>query len=307
MVFGYLRVSSDKQDVESQKIGVDKKAAELGYAIDDYIKDEGVSGVKDYNKRNLGKLLKDTKSGDIIIVSEISRLARSVFMLFRIVEHCVDNDIIIYSVKDSINTIKKGDLTGIMMVFCFGIAAQIEREMIVKRTVEGLERRRRDGVVFGRPVGSKSKNTKLSGKNDLIKQYNEAGLNSSQIARIMKVNRETLYVFCRDNKIDLVSDPVPPGLIDKQGQNKFIRLSKERAAFFQSEKDFISELIHQGLTPKYIIKRLLEKTGLEKISEYSFREWLKRENLYDLLIEKTAEQRAIRNKDCGSQKQHYKF
>jgi DNA invertase Pin-like site-specific DNA recombinase len=79
----------------------------------------------------------------VIIVSEISRLARSVFMLFRIIEFCTENNIIIYSVKDSINMIKKGDLTGIMMVFCFGIAAQIEREMIVKRTVEGLERRRR--------------------------------------------------------------------------------------------------------------------------------------------------------------------
>lgn len=299
MIYGYLRVSSDKQDVESQKIGVEKKAEELHVAIDEWIKDEGVSGTKEYNKRQLGNLMKKAKPGDIIIVSEISRLARSVFMLFRIVEYCTENDVVIYSVKDSINTIKKGDITGIMMVFCFGIAAQIEREMIVKRTIEGLERRRRDGVIFGRPPGS-SGPRKLDGKVDLIKEYIEAGLNVSQLSRMLNVDRATLQKYCFDKAI-----PLQKGTCSIP-KNKY-KLNGERIAEkLDAEKSCIIDLIKEGLTNKYIVLKLKEK-GIS-LSESSFITWLRNnKDIHDLLIHTQKELRSVRNADCGLQRKFYKF
>jgi DNA invertase Pin-like site-specific DNA recombinase len=300
MTYGYLRVSSDRQDVESQKIGVVAKSKELHLEIDEWIKDEGVSGVKEYNKRHLGELMKKAGKGDVIIVSEISRLARSVFMLFRIIEFCRDNEIIIYSVKDSINTIKSGDLTGIMMVFCFGIAAQIEREMIVKRTIEGLERRRRDGVIFGRPVGSKSKK-KLSGKEDVIREYFSAGLVINQVARVMNVNRETLKRFCTENNIELNKYEMVA-----KGISKWVKRGEVVDDILNAEKEYIRSLMDEGLTNKYILEKINEKG--HQISPGSFQRWLKNDKtLYAYLKEKNRSFRAERNKDCGKQREHYKF
>lgn len=304
MVYGYLRVSSDRQDVASQRIGVEKKANELGVDIDDWIKDEGISGAKEYSKRNLGDLLKNAKKDDIIIVSEISRLARSVFMLFRIVEYCMENEIIIYSVKDSINTIKKGDITGIMMVFCFGIAAQIEREMIIKRTVEGLERRRRDGVIFGRPVGSKGK-CKLDGKEDLIKQYFDAGVLLSQLAKLLKVGKETLRKFCIENNI-AYSVNTQYNNTRYFVNNQYIKNGAVQEKSFNEEKNYIISLIDIGLTDKYIVEKLIEKGY--NVSVNSFSHWKKKDKeFYKYYIKKHKEHRAIKNKDCGSNKQYYKF
>ncbi|GAB6122308.1 recombinase family protein [Dysgonomonas termitidis] len=303
MIYGYLRVSSDKQDVESQKIGVEKKAEELHTSIDEWIKDEGVSGVKDYNKRHLGQLMKKARAGDIIIVSEISRLARSVFMLFRIVEFCIENDIIIYSVKDSISTIKKGDLTGIMMVFCFGIAAQIEREMIVKRTVEGLERCRRNGVILGRPPGSKGSNSKLRGKETLIREYRQAGLTAPQIARMLGVHKETLRRYCIENNIDI---GFGYGDFKNKISNRYQLKGEMSSLFLDSHRELIRSLITDGLTHKYIVEKLKEQ-GYE-YSPSSFSQWLKKNADLKELLESTQKAlRLVRNANSGSQKQYYKF
>jgi DNA invertase Pin-like site-specific DNA recombinase len=303
MVYGYLRVSSDKQDVESQKIGVVKKAEELHIEVNEWIKDEGVSGVKEYNKRQLGVLMEKMKTGDIIIVSEISRLARSVFMLFRIVEFCVENNVIIYSVKDSISMVKKGELTGIMMVFCFGIAAQIEREMIIKRTVEGLERRKRDGVLLGRQAGYAARK-KLDGKDEEIKGYIAAGLSNFQIGRLLHVHRSTLTNYCRDKGIEL-HPQMADEILERTKDSRWRKQGAEADAVLNAEKENIIAWINSGLTPKYILEKLQEKGYT--LSAASLRRWLRYEScLYDFYVQKNKEIRSVRNVDCGKYKNNYK-
>lgn len=88
-VYAYIRVSTDKQDCANQKLGVDAKAKALGLTINKYIEDDGISGTKEPEKRALGKLLKILRPGDVIIVSELSRFGRKLFMLFRILERLV--------------------------------------------------------------------------------------------------------------------------------------------------------------------------------------------------------------------------
>jgi len=296
MTYGYLRVSSDKQDVESQKIGVVRKSEELDLHIDEWISDSGVSGVKEYNKRKLGELMNKLNCGDVIIVSEISRLARSVFMLFRIVEYCNNNNVIIYSVKDSINTIKPNDLSSMMMLFCFGIAAQIERELIVKRTIEGLERSRSKGVMFGRPIGSKSK-SKLSGKDELIQQYRDAGLAQLQIARVLGVHRGTLERYCKENGIKITNSYSFP----KYDSNKFHKQGKLANEILNNEIEFIKTLIDYGLTNKDIIKKINEKGYKVSIASLN-RFFLQNKELYEYYIQKNKEIRDIKNSECGNKK-----
>lgn len=151
MIYGYLRVSSDAQDVNSQKQGVDDFARARGWTIDKYITDEGVSGGKDPDKRNLGPMLKKIKKNDIIICSEISRLGRDLYMVMDILHFCMDRGCIIYTVKDRF--VLGDDIQSKVLAFAFGLSAEIERQMIRQRTTEGIRLRRTMGVLMGRPPG----------------------------------------------------------------------------------------------------------------------------------------------------------
>lgn len=90
MTYAYIRVSTDKQDGANQKLGIEDLCRRKGFSIDEYIDDEGVSGTKEPDKRQLGKLLDKLQKDDILIASELSRLGRSLFMIMRILEHCMN-------------------------------------------------------------------------------------------------------------------------------------------------------------------------------------------------------------------------
>lgn len=197
MIYGYIRVSTDMQDTEAQKIGIIELAAKKGFTIDKWISDDGISGTVIYQKRKLGKLMKIAKSGDIIFASEISRFARNLFLLFEILKYFTEKQIKMFTVKDNYSL--DGSLTSTVMAFAFGMAAQIERDMISKRTIEGLKQRRNVGVVLGRPAGSKSSKRKLDEKGKKILEYLKAGLSYSAIARLVHVNRLTVSTYCEVN------------------------------------------------------------------------------------------------------------
>lgn len=193
MVYGYLRVSTDKQDYECQKIGVDMEAAKRGLAIDKYIIDDGISGAVEPEKRKLGKLIKKLKPGDVIIASEISRLGRTLFMIMRILELCMAAGAKVYTAKDSYEL---GDnIQSKVLAFAFGLAAEIERNLISQRTREGLARARAAGKTLGRPAGTLSANKKLIGCEKQIMRLLSRGHSKASIARRLKVNRRTLRNF----------------------------------------------------------------------------------------------------------------
>lgn len=194
-VYAYLRVSTGKQDGENQRKGVDEFAKSRGFEITEYIDDEGVSGTKEPEKRELGKLMKKLKPGDVLIAGEISRLGRSLFMVMRILEYCMNNDVKVYTVKDGYEL---GDnIQSKVLAFAFGLSAEIEREMISRRTKEALAKKREEGVILGRPKGRTSERVKLSGKAHDIKVLLDYGIPKIQIAKKMKVNRNTLATYMR--------------------------------------------------------------------------------------------------------------
>ena len=148
-VYGYLRVSTDKQDCANQKIGVERLAEQRRLPIDSWIVDNGVSGTKEPHKRKLGKLLKKIKTGDVIICSELSRLGRKLFMIIAILEHCMKIGATVLTVKDGYEL--GDDVQSKVMAFAFGLVAEVERDMISKRTKEALARRKSSGKQLGRP------------------------------------------------------------------------------------------------------------------------------------------------------------
>ena len=186
MIYGYIRVSTDKQDCANQKIGIEQKAKSLGFQIERYIEDAGVSGVKAPGKRALGGILKKLKPGDIIICSELSRLGRKLFMIMRILEYCMNVGAKVYTVKDNYEL---GDnIQSKVMAFAFGLSAEIERELISQRTKEALARLKASGKHLGRIRGSKNKKRKLDCKINTIIKLQACGFSKNKMAKKLKVS-----------------------------------------------------------------------------------------------------------------------
>jgi DNA invertase Pin-like site-specific DNA recombinase len=144
MIYGYIRVSTDKQDCENQKLGIGVKELSLGLTIDRYIEDSGISGTKEPEDRALGGCLKKLQTDDVIICSELSRLGRKLFMIMRILEHCMKCGARVYTVKDGYEL---GDnIQSKVLAFAFGISAEIERDLISQRTRESLARTKHLGA-----------------------------------------------------------------------------------------------------------------------------------------------------------------
>lgn len=192
MIYGYIRVSTDKQTVENQKFEITEFCKREHIAIDGYI-EETISGVKAYNKRELGKLLRKVRKGDMIICSELSRLGRNLFMIMEILNICMTKGCIIRTIKDNY---KLGDdIQSKVLAFAFGLSAEIERNLISQRTKEALARLKSEGISLGRRTGSKNKRHKLSGKEKKVDSMIKNGIPITRIARQLKVHRSTIYLY----------------------------------------------------------------------------------------------------------------
>ena len=193
MIYGYIRVSTDKQDCANQKLGIEEKAKKLGVKIDKYVEDAGVSGVKDPRDRALGGCLNRLKAGDIIICSELSRLGRKMFMIMRILEHCMKVGAKLYTIKDNYEL---GDnIQSKVLAFAFGLSAEIERELISRRTKEALAKRKLEGKHIGRKKGCKNKGSKLDGKEIRLKSMLAKNLPKCKIAKCLNISVPTLNKY----------------------------------------------------------------------------------------------------------------
>lgn len=195
MNYGYIRVSTDKQTVENQRFEILQFCQREGLKIDGWI-EETVSGGKAPDKRKLGLLLKEVKEGDWIICSELSRLGRSLFMIMNILSLCMEKGVIVRSIKD--NFTLGDDLQSKVLAFAFGLSAEIEKSLISSRTKAALEERKAQGVVLGRPKGSKNSNNKLLPHQDVIRILVEQDNTYSEVARLFHVDRSTMKRFCDD-------------------------------------------------------------------------------------------------------------
>lgn len=191
MIYGYIRVSSDKQTVENQRFEINSFCERNKLRIDGWI-EETISGTKSYNKRELGKLLKQVVKGDLIICAELSRLGRNLFMIMEILNICMTKECKVWTIKDNYRLGE--DIQSKVLAFAFGLSAEIERNLISQRTKEALARKKAEGVILGRPKGKKTspEKHKLYKKKDLIKALLAENVSKRQIAKICKVDRNTL-------------------------------------------------------------------------------------------------------------------
>ena len=194
MIYGYIRVSTDKQTVENQRFEIERFALSEKMKVNSWI-EETISGTKDYEKRLLGKKMKKMVSGDIVICSELSRLGRSLFMIMDILNECMKLGYKVISIKDNYRL--GDDIQSKVLAFAFGLSAEIERNLISQRTKEALARKKKEGVVLGRPKGRTSAKVKLSDDKEKIILWIHQGKRKSWISRKLKVHRNTLDSFIK--------------------------------------------------------------------------------------------------------------
>lgn len=197
MIYGYIRVSTDKQTVENQRFEINKFIKKTNFKVDEWI-EETISGTVSPKKRNLGKLIEKTKKGDLIICSELSRLGRNMFMIMSILNILMERGVIIYTVKERYRLGE--DLTSKVLAFAFSISAEIERTLISQRTTEALRRKKAEGVKLGRPKGRVSAHHKLTGCDNKIKMMLAEGYPKTLISKQLNVSPSTLYLYLKENK-----------------------------------------------------------------------------------------------------------
>jgi putative DNA-invertase from lambdoid prophage Rac len=152
-----------------------------------------VSGTKKVSDRKLGELINTLSKGDKLIVTELSRLVRSLLEVMSILHTLMEKNVQIYTTKERYEL--GNNISSKVLAFAFSLSAEIERSMISSRTREALHRKKSEGAKLGRLKGSLSKQTKLTDKEEIIKELLKSMVSDSAIARVMKVSRVTLTKF----------------------------------------------------------------------------------------------------------------
>ena len=192
MIVGYIRVSTEKQHPENQKDEICRYATRNEWTVDKWVV-EVVSGKKQVKGRKLGSLLKKMKKGDTLIVTEISRLSRSLTDIMSLMGKCMSKGINIYTIKekycfdDSINSK--------VLCFAFGLVAEIERNLISLRTKEALALRKAEGKQLGRKHGFCPKMEILINNEETIRQMLLDGVSNKAIYTSYNVSKSTFNKF----------------------------------------------------------------------------------------------------------------
>ena len=197
---GYIRVSSDKQTVDNQRLAILDHCNKQDIKVDDWI-EVSMSSRRTPAQRRIDELLNRLHEGDRLIVSELSRLARSVGQIAVLIDQLLNNKISFISIKEGIELNGKHNIQTKTIITMFSLFSEIERDLISERPKEGLKRARAQGKLLGRPKGTLGK-SKLDGKEEEIKRYLKLGVNKTNIARIFGVGWTTLNHFMKTRAID---------------------------------------------------------------------------------------------------------
>lgn len=192
MITGYLRVSTVKQNPATQREEILRFAEQKNMVVDNWITEIG-SGTKHERERKLGSMLKRMKKGDTIIVTEISRLSRTLTDVMSIMGKCLDKGINLYTTKEGYsfdNTINSK-----VLCFAFGLVAEIERNLISMRTKEALALKKSEGIVLGRKKGSYTKTQILIENRRHIVEMIDSGYTIADICKHFGLSRDTFSKF----------------------------------------------------------------------------------------------------------------
>ena len=197
-IIAYLRVSTTGQDLNNQRLAILDYAHKNHLQIDQFIQVQS-SSRKSMKERNIEQLFSAVQAEDLVLVSELSRLGRSVGQIIQLIDELIKLKVRFIAIKENIQLNGKQDIQSKMMVTMFGLFAEIERDLISERTREGLIAARAKGKILGRPKGIGK--SKLDGKEAEIKILLDKKIPKASIAKIMGVSRSNILHFISSRHI----------------------------------------------------------------------------------------------------------
>lgn len=198
MNYGYIRVSTDKQTVKNQKIAIRDYARKYRIRNIQWY-EETISGTKSLKRRVLGKMIDELQPGDTVILTEISRLGRSMFIIMEAIEKFIQKGIKVIAIKEGFTL--ENNIQSKVLLFAFSLSAEVERDLLSERTKLGLARARKEGKQIGRRPGQKPKKYKLTGNLAYIKRELAKGRTRASLAKELEVEWRTLNAFLKRNKV----------------------------------------------------------------------------------------------------------
>jgi DNA invertase Pin-like site-specific DNA recombinase len=195
----YVRVSTDAQDVTHQRLAVLEFARTERMVVDTFLEIQA-SSRHSLKVRQIEVLFDSLERGDTLIVSELSRLGRSVGEIITTVDRLVHHQIRVFALKEGLRLTGAQDLQSRVIVTLFGLFAEIEHTLLSLRTKEALAAARAAGKRLGRPPGALGK-SKLDGKEQEIQTLLGLQVSKASIAKITGVDRSTLYHFMQSRHL----------------------------------------------------------------------------------------------------------
>ncbi|KHK01668.1 DNA-invertase [Desulfovibrio sp. TomC] len=178
-------------------------ANQAGIRVDEFVEVE-ISSRKTTEERRIDELLARLAPGDTVVVSELSRLGRSLGEMVQIVEQLKEKEVALIAIKQGINTRSDSDMASKCIIYLSGMFAELERDFLSQRTKNGLERAKAQGKVLGRKKGSLGK-SKMDEHVDEIKRLMTLKVPKASVAKILGVSRQALYKFIESRNIDVAS------------------------------------------------------------------------------------------------------
>lgn len=195
----YIRISTGGQGLDSQRLAILDYAHRQGLTVHTFVEAQ-VSSRHTGARRGLDTLLEQVQPGDLILVSELSRLGRSVGQVIQLVDRLIKQRVQLVAIKENIRLNGTQDIQTKVMITLFGLFAEIERDLIAERTKEGLAAARAKGRLPGRPKGVLGM-SKLTGREAEIQSLLAKTVSKASIAKILGISRSTLHHFIQSRRL----------------------------------------------------------------------------------------------------------
>jgi len=205
MIYGYVRVSTDKQSVESQRFEIEEFCKKNNISIDGWL-EETISGKKDFIKRKLGELINFLEKGDILICADLSRLGRDMLMIMEILSILMKKEINLWTIKENYRL--GSDITSKVLAFAFSLAAEIQRDLISQNTKAGLRSAREKGKFGGRRPGltDRAKDQAKLAASMFRENFKDEKYTVREMCKMVGISRTTFYKYLKLEGIKFEND-----------------------------------------------------------------------------------------------------
>ena len=195
----YIRASTDKQDINNQRLEILEYARKHKLQVDDFL-EITISSRKTTKQRRIDELTQKLNPGDTLISTELSRLGRSTAEVIGLINQLLEKEIRVILIKQKLD-IDKQDMASKIMVTLFSLFSELERDLISLRTKEALAAKKAQGITLGKPKGVIQ--ASMYDKDlDKIKEWLKLGVSARRISKNLEYGTYvSLNTFLNKRKI----------------------------------------------------------------------------------------------------------